>query len=225
MNAQDIMAELDENKQNIPENLYIQLANLLKEKHEYQVQSKHIQHNDVESDEDDIIETNEDLNRSISTCIKFLYRQDYEEIFKKYLKIIPFENYYIIIEENNVDTYDDDIEQVREIITEFVLDSLPIEAFEEIINKEGGIERGINRLKIYLGDDYKDRYESLPKYHQMRTMTYYIMDCLIYEYQYVERNIPLLLQHNVVELRTFLKTLEQTFRMYLCNKPTIKDNY
>lgn len=240
MNTQEIMAELDEHKQNIPENLYIQLANLLKEKYntestipvlntnneEQSGENEDRSEYEEESDEEEV--TNENIDRRIVECVKIIYRPEFEKICMKYINL-PFRNYYILIENNNYDEYEDDMHSVKEILTHYVLDSLSKEAFEEIIESEGGIATAYERVNVYremrnklphLSDEeYIKRLESLPEMHKLCIMTYHIMDHHIYEYEYVpEENIPVLLEDDAVELRTFLKTLSGTFTMYVRNK-------
>lgn len=212
MSTINIMSELDEYKQNIPENLYIQLANLLKEKHISQISiCQHTQ------------------NSRISECLRIIYRPLYETILEKYIEKIPFKDYYILIEEDNIDTYDDDIEDIKEIINQYILDSLPIEAFKEIIDLEGGIEYGYNRMKKYL-EDYFDKYieDTFKKYSelkQLRIIAEYVMDFLIFEYEYVDYDeIPSTIEEEAIELKSLLKTLKETYSIYIKNNLNKKNN-
>lgn len=68
MNTQEIMAELDEHKQNLPENLYTQLANILKHKYRIQQEKKqltnaHVYESYDEYEHEEV--TNENIDRSI----------------------------------------------------------------------------------------------------------------------------------------------------------------
>ena len=120
MNIHKIMSELDEYKQNIPENLYIQLANLLKEQYnneklntindiennnnENDNNSNENNNNNENIDEDtdweedsESEETNNEINREISTCLQIIYIPKYEAILKKSSLAIDF-----IVSENRV---------------------------------------------------------------------------------------------------------------------------
>jgi hypothetical protein len=117
MSTQEIMAELDEYKQNIPENLYLQLANLLKEKHLSLNKPKNVS-NDGEA---------------ISVCLKIEYIPSIAEIFKKYVSKLPFEGWVVAIkEEDDDDDFDDNLWVIHNYIFDIVFGNLPSKAYEEL---------------------------------------------------------------------------------------------
>jgi hypothetical protein len=194
MNTQEIMAELDEHKQEIPENLYIQLANLLKEKH----------NNTVD-------ESSEDDENNIAVCLKITYIESRAEVFKKYLDGLQFDGWYVLVKEKDIDEYDDDLSTIHHIITHNMFDNLPNAAYEEFIEKEGGITRGYERMKIYLKDDYESfmkRFNRFSKLQKNHSIAYHIIDHHIFEYQY-EDDIPSEDNENVIELKALLKILQE----------------
>ena len=241
------MSELDEYKQNIPENWYIQLANLLKEQFNNEKLNtindiENIENNsnenynntensnentydDTDWEEDsESEETNNNINREISTCLQIIYIPKYEAILKKYIDYIPFQNYYILIENNNSRSYKLHIMQVQQIIEEFVFDSLPLEGLQEFIDIEGGIENAIQNLKKFIDDDQQFhnimlKMEEKPLIQKMKSLAYHSIGFHFFCYSYVDNDdIPLLYCDDVIELRSMKKTVEEIFSTYLKNK-------
>jgi len=193
MNTQQIMSELDENKENIPENLYLQLANLLKDKYN--------EESNRDDDEDDDEDENEDI------LMRIVYIPEFKNVILKYVKALPYDNYTILIRGYIYDEYDVYITRVEQIIMQNILNVLPLEALKDVVETLGGYAQVEEHIKLYQKDDYETalkHIESLSEIDKYREYTEYITHFMVYEYEYIYE-YP---QHNVVRLESFLQILE-----------------
>lgn len=162
-----LMSLLDDNKENIQENLYLQTCNLLKQ--------LYIKNQD--SDE-----------------VKFLYvKIEYTESIKNIIlddkSYLPFHNF--IIKYKETEEYKIDI--IDSLVYDLIFSKLKTETLKKIIEANGGEEIAFKKMKDHIRDYEHFMFNSFncstPDIQTIH-LAYYILDTIIVEYDHIIENIP-----------------------------------
>lgn len=200
------MSELDEHKHNIPENLYIQLANLLKEK--YTSMNSDSSSDITYPDEDEYVK-----------CVRIDYIPRIGNILSKYIERLPYQDYFILVKLSNLDGFNNKLDKIHQRITyKLLFEVLPYQALKELIETNGGYQIGKNKIRTYLDDNYEvfqHLYRKSSKLSKHRDMAYHIIDHTVFDYEYIDvEDFPSIHSNNVVDLNQFFKIIEQEHTSY-----------
>lgn len=223
MNMQELMAELDEHKQNIPENLYLQFANLLKEIFE----ANSIEDEGISDDDEDDAEDEEEVKEGLESykqvvkCLKIVYNTEIKNVLLKHIKHVPFDNYMILIKEYEIDDYDTDMCMVFVEILNYILNLLSMQACKDLIDVLGGYELAKKKYE----EDHQEDKEHMNKYKKMSKLNQYkkliagmlIAGDVLYDNQNIDRPFPSILEENVIDLSSMNRALFELNRVYSRN--------
>lgn len=163
MSVAKLMTLIDDNKDKMPENDYLELCNLMKELHKQKEES--------------------------FDYVKIVYRTDLTELVMEDKGTLPFEGFIFKYDENDQQDTDYTFEILQDVIMREVFDKLSFECYQKIIKKFGGRKEGLKKMKIYIGEDYKEymknRFNKICRHMQNRIMAYHIIDHLLFEYEFV----------------------------------------
>jgi hypothetical protein len=166
---QKLMQILDENKENILENDYLQMCNLMKNMYNTTV---------YDSDDSEYLDYE---------YLRIVYRRDLLDIILQERKSLPFHNCIIRVFGGNELT----IRRVEQYVDALVFENLSCKTYTKLIEHCGGKTRAYEVMKIYLENEYDDYNEYMrdfrrkPKKAQLHDLAYYIIDKLMIEFQFV----------------------------------------
>lgn len=170
------MSLVDDNKENMLENDYLEVCNFLKNSY-LQESAK-----------------NEDLY-----YISIEYVPGILEIIAKDIGKLPLHNAIVKYSNSREDITVDCIEA---IIYDNVFDHLSIDCYQEIINAHGGSSAGMQKLKEYLDDEYIENiYNKGCKRFKCKLMAFHIIDCMIVEFDHITDEIQMKDAIDIEDLR------------------------
>lgn len=191
LELQRTIIELKKNKKDLPENLYLKVMNILMNK--YIADAKAEDHRFVQ-------------------CMQIYYDKNIRDILLKYVKRLPYENYYILIKERDLDEEEVDRMEIRDIIQERIYDVLPLQALKDIIDRYGGYAHVKNKIystSINNPEIVIERLNNMPELIRHKKMASFITDFQLYGYRFADVDCNHIDDEDVVELKTFLKILHQ----------------
>lgn len=163
--TQKLMSLVDDSKENMQENDYLQICNLLKK--------LYIQENTK----------NEEI-----CYIKIEYVPDIIDFIVQDIGKLPFHQTVI----KYTHTPSDEaraVNYIETIIYKEVFDKLSIECYDKIINAYGGVGVATEKMKEYIRnyDTFMQNiFNEGDKHFQSKVMTYYVIDTMIVEFDHVE---------------------------------------
>ncbi len=168
MSVQKMMSIIDENKDKIIENDYLEICNILK--HMYL----------KETDEDDESDAEEDY-----TVMRIVYRKDLIKIIEDDNNTKPYFKDLLVKYKSDSEDLLDATQSMTECL---IFHTLSLTSLQKIINVYGGKKKGFERMQIYMEDKYDEfmnkRYKNMSKRDQANVMAHHIIDHLIYEYNF-----------------------------------------
>jgi hypothetical protein len=168
---------LDDNKENIQENIYLQGCNILKELY-------NIKREKQES----------------TLYVKIEYVESIKNIILHENSYLPFNNF--IIKYKQSDEYKIDV--IDSIIYDLIFSKLKYNTYTDIINNNGGKELALQKMKENISD-YEhfmmNSFNCSTSIIQEQYLAYHILDTIIVEYDHITDNIP----QDAINIDDFIK--------------------
>ena len=153
---QQLMQILDTNKENMPENDYIQMCNLMK----------------------NLYDMHRDNNNSSEQPVYFqiIYKDTISDIIIAQKKKLPFHNAIIRV----VGDVNEILNNIELCVEEIVFNTLSHKTYSKIIERHGGREHAYEKMKTYIGnnnyDNFMRRIQTRSKIVLEKALAYYIID-------------------------------------------------
>lgn len=160
------MSILDDGKQNVRENDYLQMCNFLQ-----QLYLKEKQTTD-------------------KCYIKIEYVPDIIDIIIKDIGKLPLHNIIVTYPHTLYDE-EDTVNIIEDAVYNNVYDHLSIECYDEILHKFGGRDLAIQKMseRIIMFDDFMEQvFNKSCEHFQKKIMSYYIIDKMIVEFDHILDN-------------------------------------
>lgn len=186
---QKLMQILDANKENILENDYLQMCNLMKNMYNTTV---------YDSDDSEYLDYE---------YLRIVYRRDLSDIILQERTQLPFHNCIIKVFGGHEPT----IRRVEQYIDVLVFEKLSCNTYTKLIERCGGKTRAYEKMKIYLEDEYDDYNEYMRDFRgqtkraKLRDLAYYIIDKLMIEFEFVQDAV----QENAIDAKDFIRVCRQ----------------